>query len=562
MIGIEGVDEPLFSASTTKVPADRVLGFDLPKERAGPLRLSWADADGRNREALYDFRGELATQPRILVISEDPHPGVLDTLYRSERHRPDDLAGVDPGAWELIVLESPELAGIQPDLQTKLSRVIEARSGSLLFVADSPRFGLKGANPAMEALLPVTLLPRSLRNLPDMAILLAIDISGSMFGDKLSLAKVTGLETFRGLKPEDSVGLLLFSDTREWLAHFAPAATLTPSPELEPITARGGTELGPALREGMAALAAQASPEKHMILITDGVTKPDDFSGIAEAAKASGITISTFGVGADAQRSLLTMLASKTGGAYYPILSADGIPSLVFEDRMTVARPAFARGRTPVYSYAGAYAGSVTGMAQYTAKDDALVFVANAAGDPLFASKEYGNRAVLFFGSDIRPDMTKDFFARPESLAIVRERLDALFTESLPSICIVESASSTHCLLRADRMVAPVLTFSRPGSPEFSSTFVRAASGLWSAAVALPWKGSWNARIEDRSSVVAGFSLRTNAGFSGLQSGDLEAARELQAGWFVLLPESGLWLFAFFAMSLVSSLVLRLRRRR
>ena len=73
-------------------------------------------------------------------------------------------------------------------------------------MADSPEFGKKGDNPALEELLPVTLLPRSLKDLPDLAVLILIDVSGSMFGDKLSLAKVTGLELLRNLKPSDLVG--------------------------------------------------------------------------------------------------------------------------------------------------------------------------------------------------------------------------------------------------------------------------------------------------------------------------------------------------------------------
>ena len=40
-----------------------------------------------------------------------------------------------------------------------------------------------------------------------MAVLILLDISGSMFGNKLSLAKVSGLEMFRNLKSDDRVGL-------------------------------------------------------------------------------------------------------------------------------------------------------------------------------------------------------------------------------------------------------------------------------------------------------------------------------------------------------------------
>ena len=350
---------------------------------------------------------------------------------------------------------------------------------------------------------------------------------------------------------------MLFSDTREWVFRFERNSDLKPALPLEPVTARGGTELGPALQEGIQALSREPTAEKHIVVISDGISKPYDFSAAAAKAAALGITVSTMGVGADANRGLLASIASRAGGRYYPVESADRIPALIFEDRTSVARSPFARGRIPIVALDGSRAGEVSGMAQYTANAGSIVPFADESGDPLFATREFGNRACLFFASDIHGSMTKDFFSVPRSLSIFKSRLDALFTAAIPEIAVAEMYGLTEVIVRGDRMVRPRIAFSRSGFPEIETSFTRGASGLWAAAVALPESGTWHARIIDRGTVTSGFSMTANLGFSGRRTIDEKALRAFPKSWIALLPRPELWLLPFFAASLVSSLVLR-----
>lgn len=66
-----------------------------------------------------------------------------------------------------------------------LLEAVRMRTASVLMVSDSPDFCKKGDNPELEGLLSVSLVPRGLKGLPDLALLVLIDTSGSIFGVKL-----------------------------------------------------------------------------------------------------------------------------------------------------------------------------------------------------------------------------------------------------------------------------------------------------------------------------------------------------------------------------------------
>ncbi|HET7839891.1 MAG TPA: VWA domain-containing protein, partial [Rectinemataceae bacterium] len=346
--------ELLYRQSGSALPPDLVLRLSLDKEKSAAVVASFVDASGARSSRRLQLASSLEEQPRVLVISERRgRESFIERLYPTRRATAAEAAGLDLLSYELVVVDGIPIKAIQGRLLQGLLELSERRTGSILFAADSPEFGTKGENPELEATLPVTLMPRDLKDLPDLGILVMIDVSGSMFGDKLSLAKVTGLELLHNLKSGDLIGLMLFSDVHSWVHEFAPNSSIVAAPELEPITAGGGTDLAPALVEGLDRLSRLAIRDKHAVVITDGVTKPADFQAIADAAKAKGISISAMGIGEDVNKALLERLALRTGGRYYRVGSADEIPALLFEDRQSVARPAFKQGRIPVLALNG-----------------------------------------------------------------------------------------------------------------------------------------------------------------------------------------------------------------
>ncbi len=554
--------ESLLHESTgAGLPQDLVLRLSADRSELSSLTVTFRDPAGRVLERRLSVGADLEESPKVLIVSgKAPRRSFVEALYPSRRATPEEASRLDLLAFELVVLDGVPLGSIQGRLRDGLLDVASRRTGSLLFVADAPEFGRKGDNPALEELLPVTLLPRSLKDLPDLAALILIDVSGSMFGDKLSLAKVTGLELLRNLKPSDLVGMMLFSDERRWVHAFQVNSGIHAAPELEPLTAGGGTDLHPALADGLDRLAGQPITAKHVVLITDGVTKPADFQALAEEARSRGISISAMGVGADANRALLERLALQTGGRYYPVVSTDAIPGLLFEDRMSEARAVFAQGRSPVLAMNGERVAWIGGMAQYTPSATASVLFTNGVGDPLLAGRELGNRAVLFFGSDLYGTYTADFFSAQAAVGAFKDRLDALFARRPARVRVVETARGLTVLARSDSLVAPVLLLSRTGAPPLETPFRRADSGSWVAEPVPPFFGLWNASILDRGGSLASFRIAVNGGLGGVRS-DADAALAAyrpKPVKLVHLPSA--WLILFFTASLACTILLRVKR--
>lgn len=552
----------LWHGSGLDLPKDLVLRLEASKkDLSAGVTVSLQDDREGTRTTVYDLATEMDEAPQVLVISERRgQTSWIEEVYPSRRTTPEGAAELDLHAYELVVLDGFPLARIRGKLLNKLLEVSKRGTGSILFVADSPDFGKKGEKPELEALLPVSLLPKSLKELPDLALLVLIDTSGSMFGDKLSLAKVTGLELLRELKPTDRVGMLLFSDERQWVYDFAPNASIVAAPVIDPVPATGGTDLATALSAGLDRLARVPLQEKHAVIVSDGVTRPADFGVLAARARREGVTISTMGVGTDLNRALLEELAIGTGGRFYRVSGPEEVPSLLFEDRKNEARPPFIQARTPVLALNGEEVATVDGMSLYSAASGATVVLTDAVGDPLLASMERMNRAVLLFASDLHGTYTSGFFSKPLAAGIFKDRLDALFSERPLEVSLLEGRRGVHIGLRSDSLVRPSLLLSAPGHASIEAEFVRRGQGDWDARIVPPARGRYTASIIDRGSGAASFSIASNDGLSGLETADVDAAasyRAMASGRFGCRTA---WLLLFFLSSVATTLVLRTER--
>lgn len=562
----------LWEGKGSSLPPDFVLRLEAGREelsRGIDLYLapavtpvgSQAGSDPGTKMHL-DLGAGLQGEAKVLVISQRPEArSWIEENWAAESLNPAEAGRRDLLAYELIVLDGLPLASLKGPLLAGLLEVARRRTGSILLTADSPDFGREGDSPELEALLPVELKSRRIRDLPDLGLLLLLDTSGSMFGDKLSLAKVTGLELLAQLKPQDRVGLMLFSDERRWVYDFAPNASIKAAAVVDPVPAQGGTDLAKALAEGLGRLEGLSVPERHVVVVSDGITRPADFPGLAARARAGRISISTMGVGKDADRPLLERLARQTGGRYYPVASAEEIPSLLFEDRKSLARPPFVQEEVPIFAHGGLEVSKVTGMSLLTARKAMTVLLANALGDPLLSSRDLGNRAILVFASDLHGSYTRDFFRNPSASGILKDRLDALFAEEPLEVSLLEGGRGIHIHLASSSLVAPALVLSADGLDPLDFPLAPSGPGTWDSRLVLPRKGPWKAAIADLGTSLASFGLGVNLGLSGLEPGDLAAMAAWDSGAWRILPASHAWLYLAFASSLGSTLFLRRRKR-
>lgn len=563
--GVLGYD--LLSA----VQDSRVLGtWSVPEIPPGGLRFSTAGTGGPVSLVFSGSRGTRREEillaepdpgfPRVLVVSRRPDAsGFLESAYSTRRISPDDLEGTDLAAYPLIAFDGVPLREIPPGVSGTLKDLVERKAASLLFAADSSEFGRAGDNPDLESLLPVDLLPRSLKRLPDLAVLLLLDVSGSMFGDKLSFAKAAGVEFLKALKPTDRAGLLLFSEERSWLYRFEPTSSVRPARDIPDLAAGGGTDLAAALREGLGELSKHRDRDRHAVIISDGVTKPADFRPLEEAAARAGIGISTIAVGQDADFKLLERLARNTGGRAFRADRFDQIPALLFEDRKSVSRTSFSRETQAVLALNGDTVSTVDGMALLTPRDPSTVLLANELGDPLLASREFRNRGVVVFASDLYGAYTADFFRSPRAVSYLKRRLDALMAEESVSASVHEHSGGVELVLRSPWLVSPeVRVLHGDGRIAWEGPLRRGAPGVFGASLALSERGSYTAVFSDRGAAFARVPVAANGVFRAVPASAYRALRNFRSAPFVRYPGREAWLVAFFLSSLAVTVLFRM----
>ena len=173
-------------------------------------------------------------------------------------------------------------------------------------------------------------------------IVLAIDSSGSMDGEKIEQAKTAAIGLLKQLRPTDQISIISFSDKA---SVDLPMTRVGNSRELaaavKGISVSGLTAMYAAL-EAAFTQARQTSLEggtvKRVILLTDGNptvgrTDAKEFITLAQNMREAGITITAIGIGNDYNETLLEKVAEAAGGLWHHIDESGGNLPQVFQDQ-------------------------------------------------------------------------------------------------------------------------------------------------------------------------------------------------------------------------------------
>ncbi|MCH2209872.1 MAG: VWA domain-containing protein [Fuerstiella sp.] len=291
-----------------------------------------------------------AGNPRILIIESDPNLirelayGLEDegirTDVRPPQGMPDSLS--DLQNYELLILSNVPATSLTQKQMQIVRTFVQELGGGFIMLGGEQSFGLGGYyKSTIEEILPVRSDFEKEKEKPSLAMVLSIDKSGSMSGEKIEMAKSAARSAVELLGLRDQVAVLAFDGETFVISKMQSAsAKSTIDRNIARINAGGGTSMHPAMETAYEMLQSTSAKLKHVILLTDGVSSPGDFEGIAQTMVSARITLSTVAVGDGADTQLLEAIARIGKGRYYFTADPEQVPQIFAKETVTAGKSA------------------------------------------------------------------------------------------------------------------------------------------------------------------------------------------------------------------------------
>jgi Ca-activated chloride channel homolog len=278
---------------------------------------------------------------------------------------------------------------------------------------------------------------RTVRRPTDVVIVL--DRSGSMMGEKMTHARAAVRELLAQLGPDDRFALVTYSDQAVIAVGLAPvddAARAAWIAALSDVQPSGGTNMASGLDLGIDMVEQQRVSGRvpRVILISDGLANqgdatPEGLMRRARRAAQGEYMMSTVGVGTDFNQFLMTALADAGTGNYYYVHDPRELPT-VFAREFDAARTTVASGlAVQIQPANGVRVVDAAGYPLETA-GDAVVIRPGA----LFAGQERRIWVTLGVPQQAVGDYTLGQFSL--SYGDGRERTTLRFTETPRIACV------------------------------------------------------------------------------------------------------------------------------
>jgi len=353
------------------------------------LATAYTHVRGKGRVLLIE-RWDAAGDYQLLVdrlndaeieVVVQPSNSLFGSLAELQAYDAVILAGVPRTSGD----SANSITSFTDDQIEMLVRNTQQLGCGLLMIGGPEAMGAGGwTGTRLEEAMPVDFEVKNLKVAATGALQLVLDTSGSMQGEKIQLCKAAAMEAVRALQESDSIGVLTFDSTVREVVPLQPVGGRSHIlPAIARIGAEGGTDMFPAMERGFLRLQKSDASTKHMIVVTDGQTQPNDFRGLTQRMKDEGITVTAVAVGADADVTLMREIASLGGGKLYQVLSPRAIPKILMREARRVSRGVIhedSAGFVPVVTYPHAVLSGIqtplqplTGFVMTTPKDNPLV---------------------------------------------------------------------------------------------------------------------------------------------------------------------------------------------
>lgn len=376
-----------------------------------------------NSENLEDINFEHTvrlSQPRILFVSSDEierDAHLVSVLQAAgfETERSQNVFPSNLDGFHIIVANNTHLEGLAVNDKERIEEFIHRGGGFLQIAGDNSLYleQVENGEDPLKKALPADLAPP--RTPEGTAVVLILDKSSSMEGQKMTLARQSALGVVENLRPIDQVGVLVFDNSFEWAVTLQENKNPSTTQELiAGIIADGGTQIAPALAEAFRNIHNAKAAYKHILLLTDGISEEGDSIAVAKEAAKRKVTISTIGLGQDVNRGYLERVARTAEGKPHFLLDISGLTQLVLKDVMehtgssVMERDVLPRIAHQVEVLNGVFlgeAGPLRGWVKFISKPEAETILEIDdidQADPLLVRWQYGLGRSAVFASDAK----------------------------------------------------------------------------------------------------------------------------------------------------------------
>ncbi len=421
-----GVQRALVTAGETIVH----LNVAVPSPGAHVIRASLqAAGDPLDLNNTLDRGVWAAARAKVLYVEGVPNSAHylsdalkdagFDVTQEPPESLPDAPAALDP--WDVVILSDVAKTALTEPAMTALSDWVEKRGGGLLFAGGESVFGEGGYRQTpIERVTPVTF---ERRDEPQVALIIVLDRSWSMSGASMDLCKAAAQAAIDVMTDEQYVGVLTFNDQFDWDVTLRNVGKNRDyiRQKVSAIEAAGHTLIYPAVEQAYLALRTAKARAKHVILLSDGRSYPDDYEGLVKKMVAANMTVSSVAVGPAADDELLGNIAKWGKGRSYVVQDPKDVPQIFVKEAKNAMTPGFdEKGFTAVVKAPAFLTGvdvthlpALKGRTVTVIKDSALQVITSDDDDPLLAFWQVGLGRTAVFASDVKDRWAANWVSWP-----------------------------------------------------------------------------------------------------------------------------------------------------
>jgi len=410
------------------------------------IDLTFPDPGAQRLEATVTMAGDpLATNNRLAreaLVAGRPRVLYVEGAAQSARYLQGALSGSgfdvtvrtpaglpqkasDLDQFDALIVSDVARAAMSDASMKAMAQWVEHDGGGLLIAGGDSVFGEgpEGGTGAggyrhteLERIAPTTF---ERKDEPEVALIIVLDKSWSMAGAVMELCKAAAQAAIDVLADEHLVGVVTFNDGLNWDVTLRSVGKNRDQirKAVTAIEPSGHTLIFPAVEQAYLALKDARARAKHVVLLSDGRSYPDDYEGLVKKMVDAKMTVSSIAVGPAADVELLTNIAKWGKGRSYTVEDAKEVPQIFVKEAKNATTPSFdEKPLKPTVKFRGflegldfAHAPSLRGRTATVVKDNAIELLATESGDPLLAFWPIGLGRTAVFASDVKDRWASDW---------------------------------------------------------------------------------------------------------------------------------------------------------